>query len=338
MTSRERAANAFDFKPCDKVPAAVFNSPAGFNELGQPLIDLFKSYENDFNDFSSLEKPIINKEYLKEDGSYLRVEKDIWGATWKYLIYGMHGIVVDSPLNDWNNLKDYKFPTPPIVTNESIENAKKHMETKYLKTGWISIFEVLHAVRNMEDVLIDIMLDEPEINMLADKICDYQLGVIDFLLKSGCNAIEFGDDYGSQEALMLSPTIWRKFFKPRYERLMKPIKDAGKKIAFHSCGMVDSILEDFADLGVNSIWPQLNLYDLKELNKKSKDLKLAITIHPERSHLMTFGTPEMIKNEIYRLNDIFEPLNGGSWFHVEIDHGFSYENSKALFDAIWSLR
>ena len=42
--------------------------------------------------------------------------------------------------------------------------------------------------------------------------------------------------------------------------------------------------------------------------------------------------------EINRIADIFRVREGGSWFHIEIDNGFPYENIKALFEAVSEFR
>lgn len=338
MTHRERTENAFAFRPCDKVPFAVFNSPCGYAELGQPLLDLFRRYENDFTSFEDIKLPNIPDDRYDEEGNYRYIFRDEWGAVKEQRVYGMHALTVDYPLNNWDSLKNYSAPLPPPVTEKDIKSAEKHLEKYYLKTGWISIFEIMHSVRSMENVLADLAEDTEEINILADIICDYQAKVIDYYLKCGCDCIEFGDDYGTTESLIMSPGTWRKFFRPRYERLIKPIKKAGKKVAFHSCGQVWNLIEDFKEMGADSIWPQINLYDCKELNRKLKDLKLALTIHPDRGELMQRGTPDDIKKEVWRLNDIFEPMNGGSWFHIEADHGFSLQNTEALFEAITEIK
>lgn len=218
------------------------------------------------------------------------------------------------------------------------KNSEEHRRKYFLKSGWISIFEVMHALRRFEDVLTDIALDTPEISRIADMVQEYQSGVIRHLLARGADAIQFGDDFGTQSGLMLSPALWRRFFKPRYEALMAPIQEAGVNVFFHCCGAVRDLLQDLADLGIDAIWPQLNLYDLDALAAKCRELKIAVALHPERSRLMTRGAPSEVGSSVDELVRAFRPQEGGSWFYVEIDNGFPFDNVQALFQAIGRCR
>ena len=53
---------------------------------------------------------------------------------------------------------------------------------------------------------------------------------------------------------------------------------------------------------------------------------------------MQRGTPEDVRDCVYRLVDTFDPLSGGSWLYIEIDPGFPWENVKALLETAMELR
>jgi hypothetical protein len=183
-----------------------------------------------------------------------------------------------------------------------------------------------------------VTLDTPEINRIEDMIVEYVRGGVRRSLALDPDAIAFGDDYGTQSALLMSPDVWRSFFKPRYDALFDPIRRAGKHVFFHCCGKIDELLADFGDLGISAIWPQLPAFDLPELAKRCRDLGLAIQLHPDRGELMQRGRPQDVRDHVLRLIDTFEPLSGGSWLYIEIDPGFPYANVEALFEVAMELR
>jgi hypothetical protein len=119
--------------------------------------------------------------------------------------------------------------------------------------------------------------------------------------------------------------------------MIDKVKAAGKKVHFHSCGANTALLEDLADLGIDSYWPQLGAYDLHELAAFLKSRKIAIALH-FRGELMNFKTPAEIRKEVERTARIFDVENGGGWFYIEVDDGFPYENTKALFEAVDQIR
>ena len=88
---------------------------------------------------------------------------------------------------------------------------------------------------------------------MTDRICAYNAAAIQQAIDVGADGISFGDDYGAEKSMLLSPETWRHFFKPRLRELFAPAVKAGLDIRFHSCGMIDPILEDLREIGVTGI-------------------------------------------------------------------------------------
>ena len=340
MKPRERVFSALRFESPDKVPIECHLSPAGLVEHGEKLKELWKQYPQDFNDFTDVKIPTIAASSFDSEGRYHTIERDEWGVEWEYLVSTVRRIPIHRPLDDLHNLKSYNPPSPPSTSGPSFfserRRVERHRKKYFLKSGWISIFELMHALRRFEDVLIDLALQTDEINQIADMITEYQQGVIRYLLARGVDAIQFGDDFGTQQNLMLSKKMWREFFFPRYKHLMAPIKEAGVKIFFHSCGNVSKLLDDFRELGVDAIWPQLSLYELPSLANRCRQKGLAVALHL-RAPLMVTGTPDQVRLRVEEVSDVFNVRQGGAWFYIEIDDGFPFDNIKALFEAITRL-
>ena len=342
MTPRERVYAALDYKTPDMVPLECHSSPAGLYEHGTRLNALWSRFPQDFGDLSNLPLPNAEDGHFDPDGSGKRMRRDEWGVIWEEPVVGIMGHPVIRPLDDLANLDSFRIPEPPALHGPDFEAQrdihKRHRESYFLKSGWINVFEVMRAVRKFEDVLMDLALDTKEINQIADIACDYQEGVIRYLLACGVDGIQFGDDLGTQSGLLMSPDRWREFFKHRYKRLIAPIKQAGVKVFFHTCGMVWPLLEDLRDMGVDAIWPQLNVYNMAELAGRCRELGFAVTLRPEHSHLMTTGMPDQVRSAVHSIAETFRPQDGGSWFYIEVDNGFPYANVEALFETIGEYR
>ena len=221
------------------------------------------------------------------------------------------------------------MPAPP---------AKPGAATYYHVGGGVSIFETLQSLRPFEEVLIDILQDTPEINRLADMLVDYAARQIDNVLAAGADAISVGDDFGTQQTLLMAPRVWRRFFKPRYRALLEPVKRAGLKVFFHSCGHIEAILDDLREVGADAIWPQLPLFDHRALARRCRELGLVVQMHPDRGELLQRGTPQQVRDYLFRLIDEFGTRGGGSWLYLEIDPGFPWANVEALYEAALELR
>jgi hypothetical protein len=53
---------------------------------------------------------------------------------------------------------------------------------------------------------------------------------------------------------------------------------------------------------------------------------------------MTFGKPDEIKRRIYEYHEAFQPQDGGSYYFLEIENGYPYENIVAMAETVRELR
>jgi hypothetical protein len=185
---------------------------------------------------------------------------------------------------------------------------------------------------------MDLGLDCAEVNSLADLIVDHQRRLISRSLGLGVDGVAFGDDFGTQTAMLMSPETWRRFFKPRYRELFAPIRAAGRHVFFHCCGRVPEILPDLAEIGVDVIWPQLTAYDTAELARICRDVGLAIEVHPDRGEMMQKRDPDRVRDYVLGLVERFDLVHGGGWLYLEVDPGFDFANVEALFEVAMELR
>ncbi len=112
----------------------------------------------------------------------------------------------------------------------------------------------------------------------------------------------------------------------------------GRRLFFHSCGQISAVLKDLREIGAAALWPQLPLFDLRELARHCRDLGIAVLLHPDRGELMQRSTPEKIREYVLRLLETFDTAHGGSWLYVEIDPGFPWRNVEALFRVAMEVR
>lgn len=342
MNGRERVKAAMHYMRVDKAPLQYYCTPVGFYEHGEKLNDLYESVQGDFEPF--VRRPIAGPAAgdYDPDGTYHAFRTDEWGTVWEYRIFGITGIPRKYPITGYADSDAYTLPKlSPLNTTEKAELAAKtarHKEKYYALMHAGSLLERIKQIMPDDETFCGIELDEPEMNRLADRICDYDSQLIARAVEAGADGIAFGDDYGAERTMLFSPATWRRFFKPRLLSLFKPAVKAGLDVHFHSCGMIAPILEDLRAIGVTSIWPQLPAYDMKTLADTCRSLGLAIAIHTDRANTMTFGTPQEVRDLVLREFETFKMMDGGSWFYVEADNDFPFENIEALVKTIAQWR
>jgi uroporphyrinogen decarboxylase len=334
-TPRQRMVDAIEFNTPDKIPVVYHPSPAGLYAHGKQLLDLFNDYPPD-NPVKFISLPIPPVGTVDHQGNYHKISRDEWGTEWEYLIYGIQGHPRAYPFESWEAAAEFQFPPFSLADRAELEEQRK----EYLVfAGWISIFEKLHALRPIDQVLIGLLTEEPALSRFLDRLVEYWLAAIHHMIDANVDVIMFGDDWGTQTAPLISPALFQRLFKPRYEILMAPIRKAGKKIFFHSCGFLGSILDDLIDLGINGLWPQITFLELHpSYLEKCREHKVAIYIHPDRQYLVPQGSPKEIETAIKRYAERYHDLGGGGLFYIEIENDAPFENVKALIQAVHRWR
>ena len=344
MTHRERALAALERRPSDVPATQYLYTDVGVYEHGEKLNGLFAAHPGDFAPVSLIPPPVIDAS-LTQDGRYYEVRKDPWGTEWEYRIVGRMGHAIGFPIKNDEDYDTYVLPAlPGYAVNRDVFSAEKK-SVGLLKENYISLrgegfsyMERLIALRGFEDALCDLYEYGPRLQRFFERLTDYYLVSLRKLLEMDIDAVHFGDDYGTQLSLLVSPEVFRKAIFPHLERLMKTIREAGKHIHFHSCGMVRDLFPMFEELGVNSIWPQLPLYDMETLAEDCRRHKFALAIHTDRANAMTRGTPDDVRRLVRKEYETFRPDKNGGWFYIEVDNGFPYGNITALIEEIYKYR
>jgi hypothetical protein len=175
-----------------------------------------------------------------------------WGYAWKTLD-GTMGQPANHPLADDAVIAAYRPPDPraPGRLTHIPAWAAQHKE-KFLTLGMgISGFNQATFLRGFEQFLCDLHTNPALAARVLDLVFDFENGIIDQLDNLPLDGVKFGDDWGTQQTLMINPALWRALFKPRYAAQFARIHRGGKKVWFHCCGQVYDIIGDLIEIGVD---------------------------------------------------------------------------------------
>ncbi|MHA1699655.1 MAG: uroporphyrinogen decarboxylase family protein, partial [Promethearchaeota archaeon] len=64
-----------------------------------------------------------------------------------------------------------------------------------------------------------------------------------------------GDDFGTQERLLMKPEDWRRFLKPGFKKFIDIAKSFRKIVMHHSCGSIRPIIPDMIECGLDILNP-----------------------------------------------------------------------------------
>lgn len=196
--------------------------------------------------------------------------------------------------------------------------------------------------RNYVDGMID-LLDNPRfVDAMLDRCLDIALRSWDrFLAEVGdlVDIVLLADDLGAQDGPLFSPSVYRRFFRPRLAETIRFLKQrTAAKVFLHSCGAIYTFIPDLIDMGVDILNPiQVSaegMGDTARLKREfGKDLTLWGAIDTQR--LLPFGRPEEVREEVLRRLDDLAP--GGGYVAAavhNIQDGTPPENVIAMVEAI----
>lgn len=235
---------------------------------------------------------------------------DEWGCVW-YSDCDGGPYVKGHPLAQ-GGIGTYVPPDPhwPLRFQAMAEKAQAESDRFVLFSFEWSLFERAHFLRGMEQLLVDMLLEPELADALLDAILEFNLVAIERACRLPIDGIIFGDDYGSQRGLLMSPTLWRRFLKPRLRRQFELTRRHGKVACLHSCGDISAIVPDLIEIGLQVLNPvQPEALDLPALKREyGKDLCFYGGISTQDT--LPFGAPEDVRAEVRRRIEVMAEQGG----------------------------
>jgi len=188
----------------------------------------------------------------------LRATRDEWSCLWVRSEMANMGQVKGHPLEDWSAWAAYRWPDPlDPAYYAGMGERFGGAQGKYVTTSiFMLLFERMHSLRGMANVLTELYTDPQRMAYLADRIVAFDEAVIRHigqLFPGRIHGFTFTDDWGSEQATFVSPKMWCSFFQPRYARIFEAAHEQGWDVWMHSCGKVNEIIEPLIEIGLDVI-------------------------------------------------------------------------------------
>ena len=335
MKSRERVERAIHFKRPDRPPISHAILLSAQFKYGAALKEILDSVPEDFGWHLLPDIPPDKLPIYYRKG----IHRDDFGTVWKVTVEGRCGIPIEYPLSDWSHYDDFVWPEfgagPPKYRFYSGHMAGKSDEY-YARGAWITFFEQMQQLRGFEALLVDLIEDRPEVYRLRDDLLKFNLQWIERWLEYEYQGLQFADDWGTQTNLMISPRIWRSFFKPAYKEMFSKVKSAGLDVWFHSDGNIAQILPDLIELGVDVLNCQVSVIGLDTLHKYAG--RICFRTDLDRQKILPYASPAEVKKHVFEVFDAIGTSEGGIVACGEISEDVPLENIRAMYEAFLEYR
>lgn len=336
MNSRERVRAAVEFGTPDRAPRNLWALGWVYMYAKEQMEALLKEYPDDFIGAGYLGK---SDRARGGDGKGGSTYVDEWGCVWSLGEDGMAGEVKGPPIADWSALATYQPPWE-IIERADYDNINRCQDAnlksenpKWFNSGTsIRPFERLQFLRGSENLYLDMGYDSAEFRRLVAMVHEFFMKELEGAVKTNADSINFMDDWGSQKTLLISPEMWREYYKPLYKDYCDLILKHKKKIFFHSDGNIESIYPDLIELGVTAVNSQLFCMDIEGLAKRHKG-KITFWGEISRQDTLPFGTVQDVYRAVGRVRRAMDDGKGGVIAQCEWGAHCPPENIRAVFEA-----
>ncbi|MGI6570043.1 MAG: uroporphyrinogen decarboxylase family protein [Caldicoprobacterales bacterium] len=298
-----------------EIPVSVGILPAVWLKHGEEFVRLAKEYPDlipvipDLNNMDEF----IPRTYRK--GTFT----DEWGCVWSNLEEGMESIVTGHPVPRRGD----------ILTLEIPPNRDGRLPHGFMYLRLLDL-------RGFEEAMMDFADECDELQILIDKVLEYNCRQIEVVLQNASELVTFGDDLGMQYGLAIGPEKWRKYLKPCYMKMYQMVKKTGRYVYMHTDGMIYEIIPDLKECGVDMINPQFRANGLDNLERVCKG-KIAVDLDLDRQ-LFPFATPSQIDDHVREAVEALYLPQGGLALKAEIGYEVPLENVAAIFDSLRKYR
>ena len=334
MTSRELVRRTLEFRDPARIPRQLWVLPWAEKNHPAALASIRERYPDDIvTSPSCLNEPLRTQGREHAPGVYV----DEWGCRFENRQDGIVGEVKKPILIDWKKDTALRIPKERLsVDVRKVNDFCRSTDAFVLARSAVRPFERLQFIRGPENLYLDLADPPDELFGLVEKIHDFYKAEMELWAETEVDALVFADDWGSQNSLLISPSLWREVFKPLYRDYVRIARRNEKFIFMHTDGYVIDIFPDLIEIGVDAVNSQLFCMDIEELGRRFAG-KITFWGEIDRQHLLPYGEPRDIRDAVGRVAKALYS-KGGVIAQCEFGIGARPENVAAVFKAWDSLQ
>lgn len=257
-------------------------------------------YKNDSLLMSEKERvcPLGIQWYRKAGKSKFSVDEAIAGPLSDALL-----TVKDIVNHPWPKAIDFDF---------SLLLAEAEANSNRTRVGglWTGIMGDSYRMHGFENFLLNLAMKPDVIHALIDRMTEMYLELNDAYfsaLKGNMEIWFFGNDFGSQESMLMDPDMWYEFFFDNIKQLCALAHSYGLQVMMHSCGAIEPLIPYLIEAGVDILDP------IQVTAKGMQPAALAekyggkITFHGgiDTQKVLPFGTPKEVEEHVRDIVNVF---------------------------------
>jgi uroporphyrinogen decarboxylase len=265
---------------------------------------------------------------------------------WEKSATGKNEEVISNPLAnaaDKADLDKYPWPQADWFDYSTLARDAEQAGDKAVIFLAGSLWQTAHLV-GFERLLTEMIADPLFVESCFGKLGEFFAEFTRRSLEAADGRIDIicvQDDMGTQAGPLISPAMYRRYFKGHHKKIYEIAHNYGAKVMQHSCGAVTEFIPDFLDIGVDILDPVQTSAAGMDPGELKREFGRDLCFHGgiDTQYTLVKGTPQEVIQEVDSLVDIF--ARGGGYIIAPshyIQSDTPWENLTALFDHIDKLR
>jgi len=331
MNSKQRVHTAISLSEPDRVPIDYWAD----NIITEKLIEKLglKNKEKLLQYFNVDLRYIEGARYIGPDLNLDKGDscKDIFGVARKKILFdvnnagkGSYEHVIFQPIasiETTKGIEDYEgWPSTDIYDYSQVEaSADAHPDYAVVCGGdrlnRTAQLKPSIYLRGLEQIMVDLATNPEIVEAINERLVNFYLEHNRKIFSNANGKIDIffmGDDFGTQNGLFISNTMWRRFYKSGFKKFIDLAHRYGIKVMHHTCGNVTDLIPDFIECGLDilqSLQPGAMSGNFEKI-KKEFGRYICFQGGMDIQNTMPFGSPEDIEREVSERIRNFAPGGG----------------------------
>jgi len=270
-----------------------------------------------------------------------------FGIKWRRKVYmDKFGVdeAVEGPFSSFETTEEdilnYNWPDPAAFDYSGLVKECEDFKDKIIIGGlWSGIHGDSNRLMGYENFLLNIAMNKSLVKVLINRVTEFYLEANRHYfeaLKGKMDIFFMGNDFGSQNGLLISEADWYELYYENYKKLIDLAHSYGLKVMVHSCGSIIDLLPHFKNLGVDIIDPVQTTASGMTPENLIRDYGRAFVFHGaiDTQHVL----PNKGSDEVYNYSvKMIESMNKFGGYVVAPSNNFmpgtAVENILAVYSA-----
>jgi len=216
-------------------------------------------------------------------------------------------------VEDPAELDAFDWPDPRALDFTGTLRALDEAGPYYRASGfWTPFFHDLMDFFGMEAYFVKMRTNPEVVEAATDRVCGFYYEANERFFDAAGDRVDayfFGNDFGTQLDLMISPALFDQFILPWFQKLTGQALRRGYQVILHSCGSIHRVIPKLIAAGVNCLHPLQAMAANMDARTLARDFqgRIAFLGGLDTQRVLNLGSPEEVKAEVRRVRAVLGP-------------------------------